>query len=216
MLGRPASLTLNRSVLLIALVTALAGYFGPWLWHPAVAFRYSADDLAEFVKFMPALRSGQASITRELFFLPIWLAAIGLALWLGRYVKRGWVRWLIGLAIVYAAVWPMPTYPFILEAYRSPEFGASFWGSGIAAVLCAAALAFGGRLPDRAAALAWIVAGVAGATIAPLTFAQLKPALDALHGWVMSLGWGIGAVVFGFVVVVAAGVISLRSSPRSP
>ncbi len=205
-------MTLNRSVLLIALVAALAGYFGPWLWHPAVAFRYSADDLAEFVKFMPALRSGQAPITRELFFLPLWLAAFGLALWLGRYMKRGWLRWLVGLVIVYAAIWPMPAYPFILDAYRSPEFGASFWGSGIAAVLCAAALAIGGRLADRAAALAWIVVGMAGATIAPVAFSQLKPALDALHGWAMSLGWGIGAVVIGFAVVVAAGVITLKTT----
>jgi hypothetical protein len=203
-------MSLNRSVLLFALAAALAGYFGPWLWHPAVAFRYSADDLAEFVKFMPALRSGQAPIMRELFFLPIWLATIGLALWFGRYVRRSWLRSLAGLVTVYAAIWPMPMYPFILDAYRSPEFGASFWGSAIAAASCVAALLFGDRLPDRAVALAWIAVGLAGATIAPLTFTQLKPALDALHGWTMSLGWGIGAVIIGFAVVAATGAITLR------
>ncbi len=188
----------------------MAGYFGPWVWHPAVAFRYSADDLAEFAKFMPAVRSGQVAITRELFFLPIWLAAVGLALWLGRFARSRTVRWLVGAAVVYASIWPMPTYPFILDAYRSPEFGLTFWTSVVAATVCVAGLAVGARLPDRLGALAWVVIGSIGATVAPLHFVRLKPALDAQHGWTMSVGWGIGAVVIGFVALAAIGVWQWR------
>lgn len=212
-----------RVLLLVALLAALAGYFGPWVWHPAVAFRYSADDLAEFVKFMPAVRSGQAPITRELFYLPIWLASISLALWLGQFVRRKWMRWLAGLPLLYAAVWPMPMYPFILEAYRSPEFGLSFWASVAAAALCAIVLALGLRFPHRAALTAWIVTGLAGALAAPLNFVHLKPALDALHGWTMGVGWGIVAVVIGFLTVAAAGAwqyvrrtLEVRRTPYSP
>ena len=190
-------------MLLLALIAAIAGYFGPWVWHPAVVFRYSADDLAEFVKFMPAVRSGQVSITRELFFLPIWLASIGLALWLGRYAKSRVVRALVGLLVIYASIWPMPMYPFILDAYRSPEFGVQFWGSVLTAVLCAAALIFGTRIADRWRAPIWIAIGLIGATVAPLHFVRLKPALDELHGWSMSVGWGIVATVIGFVAVTA-------------
>jgi len=190
---------------------ALIGYFGPWVWHPAVVFRYSADDLAEFVKFMPAVRSGQVLITRELFFLPLWLAAIGVALWAGRFVKRRWVSWLVGWLVVYAASWPMPMYPFILDAYKSPEFALSFWTSVAAALLCVLALVFGARLPDRLTAAAWIAIGLIGSTVAPLHFARLKPALEVQHGWTFNIGWGLGAVVIGFVVVATMGVWRLKS-----
>ena len=138
-----------RVFLLISLLVAIAGYFGPWTSHPAVAFQYSADDLSEFVKFMPAVRAGQVAVTRELFFLPIWLGAAGVALWSGRYIRGKVFRWSIGLATVYAAVWPMPRYPFILDAYRSAEFGASFWVSVAAAILCIVLVAFGARAPAR-------------------------------------------------------------------
>ena len=195
-----------RILLLTGLIVAVAGYFGPWVWHPAVAFRYSADDLSEFVKFMPAVRSGQTPIARELFFMPIWLASVGAAVWLGSFARQRLVRWPAGLLVVYTAIWPMPMYPFILDAYRSAEFGPSFWGSVAAAALSVIALALGARLPDRARAGAWMAIGLAGAIIAPLTFAQIKPALDAQHGWMLSIGWGIAAVLIGFIAVAAAGV----------
>jgi len=193
-------------LVLVALLAALAGYFGPWTWHPAVAFRYSADDLAEFAKYMPVVRAGQLAMTRELFYLPVWLASIGLAVWLGRYVRRGWIRWSLGLPVLYAAVWPMPTYPFIVDAYRSPEFGASFWGSVVVAGLCMAALGLGHRMSDRAEAVVWIVIGALGAAVAPLLFIRLKPALDALHSWPMSVGWGIFATMIGFAGVAVFGL----------
>jgi hypothetical protein len=199
-----------RILLLAAFLAALAGYFGPWTWHPAVAFRYSADDLAEFAKFMPVVRSGQVLITRELFFVPIWLASIGLCIWSGRYAGRWLLRGAMGAAAIYASIWPMPTYPFILDAYQSPEFGPAFWTSCAAAIACAAALAFGARIPDRVQAMLWILIGLIGATVAPLHFVRLKPALDALHGWTMGVGWGIGAVAVGFLGVAAIGVIELR------
>ncbi len=205
-----------RVPLLLALIAACAGYFGPWVWHPAVVFRYTADDLAAwFVRLMPAVRSGQVLITPELFFLPIWLASIGSALWLGRFVRRRVIRLLAGGLVVYAAIWPMPPYPAILDAYRSPEFALSFWVSAAVAAIAIAALTIGKRWPDRLRAPAWLAIGVAGATIAPLHFVRLKPALDALHGRPMSVGWGIGAVVMGFVVVAAIGAWESRQLRRA-
>lgn len=195
----------TRYLLLAALLLAVVGYFGPWSWHPAVAFRYAADDLAEFVRFMPAVQSGQVPITRELFFLPIWLAAFGLALWIGSHVRSRRVRFLAGLLIVYASIWPMPRYPFILDAYRSPEFAASFWISVIVAAACVAALNFGARLSDPPRLMTWIGIGLAGASLAPLHFVRLKPALDQLHGWPLEIGWGIFATVLGFLAVAALG-----------
>ena len=159
---------------------------------------------------MPAVRSGQVLITRELFFLPIWLASIGIALWLGRFVRRWLVRLSVGWLVIYAAIWPTPRYPFILDAYRSDEFGLTFWTSIAVAAMCVAAVAAGARIPDRLCACAWVAIGLIGATVAPLHFVRLKPALDELHGWSMGIGWGIGAVVIGFAAVAAIGMGSWR------
>lgn len=198
-------------LLLFALVAAPVGYFAPWTWHPAVVFRYSADDLAEFVKFMPAVRSGQVLITRELFFLPIWLASIGLALWLGRFVRSRALRAGAGVFVVYASIWPMPSYPFILDAYQSPEFGLSFWASVLAAALSVAALAFGSRLSERVVRFVWIAVGLAGASIAPLHFVRLKPALDSQHGWTLDVGWGIVVTVLAFLTLAGVGGLQRRA-----
>jgi len=138
------------------------------------------------------------------------LAAIGLCLWSGQYVRRWLLRGAIGAAAIYASIWPMPMYPFILDAYQSPEFSLTFWASIAAAMACVAALAFGARIPGRAQAVLWILIGLLGASIAPLHFVRLKPALDALHGWTLSVGWGIGAVVVGFLAIAAIGVLELR------
>jgi hypothetical protein len=71
-------------------------------------------------------------------------------------------------------------------------------------------LAMGSRLPIRLRAVMWAALGLAGAAIAPLHFVQLKPALDAQHGWTLGVGWGIVLTVVGFVVVAAAGVVDWR------
>ena len=47
------------------------GYFGPWVWHKAAGLILSADDLGEWIKFLPAWKSGQLPVMRELFYLPI-------------------------------------------------------------------------------------------------------------------------------------------------
>lgn len=190
----------QRIAILIGLLIALAGYFGPWVWHPAVALRLSADDLGEFVKFMPAVQFAALPITRELFYLPIWLASIGLAFWVGMYVRRVWIRVVIGLLLIYASIWPMPPYPFILDAYKSSEFGLAFWASVLAALLCVAGLLFGRRLAHRWQTLLWIAIGAPGVSIAPLLFFQVKPAIEALYNF--AIGWGIVAVIIGFGSVV--------------
>jgi hypothetical protein len=199
--------------ILIGLLTALAGYFGPWVWHPAVALRLSADDLGEFVKFIPAVQFGALPITRELFYAPIWLAAIGIACWVGVYVRRRWVRAVIGLLLIYASIWPMPPYPFILDAYRSSEFGPAFWTSVLAALLCAAGLLFGRRLADRWQRLLWIAIGLPGASLAPLAFFQARPAIEELYRF--TIGWGLAAVALGFAAAAISGFWPMRRSMKS-
>ena len=192
--------------MLLALALIIVGYFGPWVAHKDAALILSADDLAEFIKFMPIVRSGQLSIVRELFFVPIWLAAIGLNL-LGarsRAVEGRSVLWLLSVILVLT---PLPPFTFLIEAYKSPEFGLTFWTT-VAAVLISAALAlFGRRLPDRVAAILWILFGLAVASIAPLHFIKIQPEIEKLYTF--TIGWGFWAVIIGGVMLSAIGLLRL-------
>lgn len=198
--------------LLIALALIAIGYFGPWVAHKDAGLILSADDLAEFVKFMPIIRSGEAGIVRELFFAPIWISSIGFALFGGRrrsvVAKMGLL--LLSLLLVFT---PLPPFTFLIEAYRSPEFGLTFWATVIAILSILVLTIFGHRLSDRAEAIAWIVLGLAAASIAPLHFIKIQPEIAKLYPF--SLGWGCVMVIVGGVALCAIGLWKLIRSKKN-
>ena len=110
----------------VILVVIVAGYFGPWAAQPAAGLNLSADDLSEWIKFLPVYKAGNSGLIREVFFISIWLAPIGLGTLAGR--NRSWlVRLaLLGLALLLVFT-PLPKYPELLTAYRAPEFAPTFW-----------------------------------------------------------------------------------------
>jgi hypothetical protein len=191
---------------LLALALIVVGYFGPWVAHKDAGLILSADDLAEFIKFMPIVRSGQAGVMRELFFVPIWLAAMGLSLFGGR--SRA-VEGRIGLLLlsVILVLTPLPPFTFLVEAYRSPEFGLTFWTTVTAALISVALAILGRRLPDRVEASLWILLGLAVASIAPLHFIKIQPEIVKLYAF--TIGWGFWAVIMGGVALSAIGVMQL-------
>lgn len=66
----------------IALGLALLalGYWGPWLPHPAAGLNILGIDLAEYVKFVPEVQSGQISLRREVFYNPLITLSLGFVL----------------------------------------------------------------------------------------------------------------------------------------
>ena len=197
----------KRGGLFIALALIGAGYFGAWVWHPTAALTYSADDLGEWLKFFPIVQAGQSGIVRELFYLPIWITAIGLDLFAGRVKSIGWKMMLVGLSALLVFT-PLPKYPELLTAYRTSEFAPTFWIT-VASLLIAIVLAiFGGRLADRVEAIIWIVMGLAAASIAPLHFIKVMPEIERLYHF--SIGWGIFAVAIGGVGLAVIGVTMLK------
>ncbi len=203
-----------RSIgLLIALALIAAGYFGPWVTHKDVGLVLSADDLAEFVKFMPMVRLGEAGIVRELFFAPIWLASIGLGLFGGRQraVKVRWGLLLLSLLLVFT---PLPPFTFLVDAFRSPEFSLTFWVTVIATVMIVALTIFGRRLSDRVEAMVWIILGSAAASIAPLHFIKIQPEIAKLYSF--NIGWGFVLVIIGGVGLIALGLGRIIGSRKNP
>jgi hypothetical protein len=201
-----------RRLLWLALLLICAGYFGPWVWHKDAGLVLSADDLGEWIKFLPAWKSGQLPVMRELFYLPIWLTSIGLGLMAGRI--KSWLWKLIVLALSVLLVFtPLPKYPELLSAYREPEFMLTFWATVVALLLSAVFTFFGARLPDRVEAILWIVIGSAAALFAPWMFGRAMPDIDRLYHY--SIGWGVVAEVSGGVMMACIGGVLLLQKKTS-
>ena len=192
-----------RRLLWVGVLLMGVGYFGPWVAHKAAGLNLSADDLGEWIKFLPAWRSGQLPVIRELFYLPIWLTAIGLGLKAGRLKSRPWklAVWALSMLLVLT---PLPKYPELLSAYRTPEFAPTFWATAAALLIASGLAFFGARLPNRAEAILWIFIGISAALFAPWMFGRAMPDIDQLYHY--SIGWGVIAEVAGGVLLAATGV----------
>ena len=201
-----------RPWLWLALLLIGAGYFGPWVWHRAAGLNLSADDLGEWIKFLPAWKSGQLPVMRELFYLPIWLTSIGLGLMAGRI--KAWPWKLVVLAVsLLLVLTPLPKYPELLSAYRAPEFMLTFWATVLALLLSVVFTVFGSRLPDWVDAILWIVMGITAALFAPWMFGRAMPDIDSLYHY--SIGWGIAAVVMGGLLMASIGGVLLLRRNRA-
>jgi hypothetical protein len=191
-----------RRFLWLALLLIGAGYFGPWVWHKAAGLNLSADDLGEWVKFLPAWKSGQLAVMRELFYLPIWLTAIGLGLMAGRVTSRSWKLIVLALSVLLVLT-PLPKYPELLSAFREPEFVLTFWTTAAALALSVTFTFFGSRIPDRLEAILWIAIGVSAALFAPWMFGRAMPDIDRLYHY--SIGWGVVVEVIGGILMALIG-----------
>jgi hypothetical protein len=200
-----------RRLLWIALILIGAGYFGPWVWHKAAGLNLSADDLGEWIKFLPAWKAGQLPVMREAFYLPIWLTAIGLGLMAGHLKTWPGRIAVLGLAVILVLT-PMPKYPELLTAFREPEFMLTFWTTVVALLLTVACAFFGARLPDRVEAILWIVIGISAALFAPWMFGRALPDIDQLYHY--SIGWGIVAEVIGGVLMAGIGLLLFLKRTR--
>jgi hydrogenase/urease accessory protein HupE len=195
-----------RLLLWLGLLLVSAGYFGPWVWHKTAGLNLSADDLGEWIKFLPAWKSGQLPVMRELFYFPIWLTSIGLGLMAGRIKSWPWKLIVLALSVLLVFT-PLPKYPELLSAFREPEFMLTFWLTMVALLLSVVFTFVGARLPDRVEAILWIVIGVSAALFAPWMFGRAMPDIDRLYHY--SIGWGVVAEVIGGVLLAFVGGVLL-------
>lgn len=196
----------------IGLALAGLGYWGPWIWHASAALTLIGLDLGEFVKFLPSVRSGQLALRREVFYLPV--VALSLNLPLAAY-RRGEGVHRVGkivasvLAIAVAlAMLPPAWSPTTL---RLPEFR-------IVVVLIAACLACAligplwGLLPRRllgVIALALAISAILG----PLwQFCLALPAIQMAYGRPLTIGWGPGVMIVGWLLFAVSEGVRLAQS----
>ena len=108
------------ALLAAAMALAIAGYYGAWTPHKAAGLVVIGLDLAEYVKFLPPVASGQIALRREVFYLPLFVASITAGLIAGRRTAPPALRVVAGLAAIPLALAMLPPAwsPAVLAAER--------------------------------------------------------------------------------------------------
>ncbi len=204
----------------LGLVGMIADAWGPWVAHANAGMALNVIDLVEFVKFMT--RAKLTFIVRELFYLPMLAGAIGIVIEFR--ISNSEFRIPLAVLAGLVALVPLPPYPNLLHAYRSPEDGPSFWLSLGTLGLVVAAASLGRRLPRRASAGAPLRNGApflngvllclaCSALPAVWQFVRLSPALAVLYGAPVQAGWGLALTGLSSLSL-AVGAMMLMANER--
>jgi hypothetical protein len=201
------------------MLAGVGGAFLPWIWYESVALQLTAPGLAEFVKFLPEVRTGQLQLQRLYFLLPLFLAMLGLPLLTFNQALRlpVWLRWLLRVAVLplaLAALSPVWT-PAILIA---PEFRLQTLLAVFAVGLAVIAPLLK-RLPFKVLGVFLVGGGLAALILPAWQFSLAQPSISEVYHDSVSLGWGwwftAGGLVFSFVGGIWVGFLNNRQIPCS-
>lgn len=216
-----ASWLLRLAFVLAALGLGLIafGYWGAWLPHPAAGLNILGIDLAEYVKFVPEVRSGQISLRREIFYAPLVSLSLGLVfLATIRRPRLALALRLILLALAIPTALAMLPPAWTPALLRTPEFRQQT----IAIVLLLAAVLLAPLwrrfLPDWGRGILFVIlAYLPFPAIA--AFQRLLPALTALYNRPLAsgsaiflLGLGAGLLAAGGLLTIWLGIQSARTA----
>lgn len=199
----------QRWLIPLAGLLTLIGYFGPWVNHHVAGLVIMGLDLGEYVKFLPEVRSGQITLWREGFYLP--LVTVSLAFSLSCFRKQFNYHWVVrSLLIAVAMMAALNLLPpaWTPDRLITPEFRLQT----IALVLCLAAVAFSpflGLLPTRIAAIFIVVLSGLALWFPIRDFLAVLPLISGLYHHPLSPGWGMFVMAVGLVLLAGASVSSI-------
>ncbi len=181
----------------------LAGYFGPWVGHPAAGLVITGLDLGEYVKFLPNVRSGATPVWREGFYAPLVAVSLAWSLHAYRVELRypWWARAALLAAAIAAALNLLPpawTPPRLL----TPEFRLQ---TGVMAA-CLAAVALSpllALLPRRLAALPPVAVALASLWFPTRGFLAVLPEIAGLYNRPLRPAWGMYVLIAGLIALLA-------------
>jgi hypothetical protein len=198
-------------MLLVGLLLAAVGAsFGPWVDRPAAALMLTAPDLAEFVKFLPEVRTGSLIVHRLLFLFPLFVATFALPLVVTnrRLGYPVWARWLALVAAIPLALTLLPPVwsPAVL-------LSAEFRLQTSACVLClgmVVAARWLRLMPLRPIVVLLVPPSLAAPPLAFWQFFAMQEAVTHAYASPIVPGWGAWIAVVGFALVVFGMLLVLR------
>jgi hypothetical protein len=200
----------------VAALLTLAGYFGPWIPHPAAGLVVTGLDLGEYVKFLVPVLSGEITIWREGFYLPLVTVSLALSLCAFRpeFAYRAPVRALL-LALAAVAALNMLPPAWTPGLLRTPEFRLQ----SAAILLCLAALLVSpllALLPRWLPALLIPTLSTATIVVCSVQFNRVFPAIEALYNQNLQRGWGFWLLPVGLALLAASALALLTVHTPKP
>lgn len=209
-------------LLLLAGLLGLAGAtWGPWAAFASPGLTLLGIDLAEYVKFLPEVRSGALHVAREQFYLPLFTLSLGLSVLalLGAPWANRPARLLLALLAAPCALALLP------PAWSPATFGQAEFLPQIRMLIAALTLALTGLLAPwlrlqpgawlhraRLAAAILLALLALAATILPLgQWSTVRPAIEVVYHRALNLGWGGWALAAGGSLLAAGALLLARS-----
>jgi len=179
------SRVLPGALRVVCVALAIASYWLAWVAHPAAGLAIAEVDFAEFPKFMPQARSGDLSVWREAFYMPLLALGLGLALWMATARRAPWwLRW--GMRAFAVA---LPLTPSVFNVLEAGELQTQLRLAALVALVVAAAPLWR-RVPARIVSAALALLFAFGALAPAIQFLQLKPAIDEIYRHAPEIGPG--------------------------
>jgi hypothetical protein len=180
--------------------------FAPWIWRASIALQLTAPGLAEFVKFLPEIRTGQIKIERLYFLLPLFVTMLAAPMLVEnkRLAWPGWLRWGLRIGVIplaLASLSPVWT-PAIL---RAPEFRLQTVLAATAISLTFAAHFFK-KLPLKPLVVGLAIGGAIALILPGRQFSLIHTSLVETYHEPVSLGWGWWLTVAGVVLSIGGGL----------
>jgi len=194
-------------LIVLAAAVGLAGYYGPWVTHRAAGLVIIGLDLAEYVKFLPQVASGQVEISREVFYLPLFAGSITASLLASRRCLPTWLRWVLALSAVPLALAMLPPAwsPGLL---RLDEFRLQVVAIGVCLALIPG-IALTRYLPDRLILVTIAILALLAAIGPAWAFVQVRTAIAQVYRRQSPLGWGFWVSFLGFFGVAFLAVAEI-------
>ncbi len=197
--------------LILAGFLGLVGYFGPWTPHRAAGLVVTGLDLGEYVKFIPQVMSGQVSLHREIFYLPLLAGSLTASLIASRRALPWWGRVGLGLSAIPLALAMLPP-AWTPGTMLQPEFRLQ----AIAILLCLVmvpGILITRYLPDRLILAIIGLLAVAAAVAPAWGYWHVRGDMEELYRHPLAPGWGFWLGIGGFLLLAflaVAGIFAQR------
>lgn len=189
-------------VLPASLLLIFVGYMGAWVDHAAAGLVITGLDLAEYVKFLHPVRSGEIQIWRESFYLPLVMVSVTLSLFAyRRSLPYPWpLRVFLVLFALIAALNLLPPAwsPGIL-------FTAEFRIQTFTLLTCAALALISpllALLPQWTSTLVTVGLAALALWLPVAGFLRILPAIAELYGHPLGPGWGFWTMTVGLGISI--------------
>ena len=207
-------LAMVRLLLPLGWLLAAAGYYGPWIDHATAALTLSGIDMAEFVKFLPAVQDGTLAVVRQLFYLPPVAVVVGVALLVAsRRLAYPWPLRLLALILSVPISLQLLPPAWSPSSLATPEFRLQALALGLCWLLLAASWLLG-RLPTWLSGPLTALLALASGVLPTWQLLLVKPQVDAVYGTAPSLGWGFFLCLAGLAIMALAGALLMLQSRR--